>query len=190
MTQDEAIRQLVDAVPPALAEQADGCLGDGDPGGWLGCEDSTKSLRLVWEHSRPLKLLGLYERALLTAFEATRTNNHGWPAQNLRRLFEDADRRRLRKEGDPLPGPGPFQLYRGVGGRGPARRISTGISWTGTRELAEWFAQRAGWFGLHDPGVYSVTVNADDVFAYWNQRSEDEFLVLLPRGSRPKRVDR
>jgi hypothetical protein len=47
---------------------------------------------------------------LLEAFMGIRTNNHRFPLVDLRDMFARADRERLRRAGDPLPGPGPFTL--------------------------------------------------------------------------------
>src|SRR5215471_6491506 len=41
----------------------------------------------------------------------------------MRSLFEAADRSKLREARDPLPNTGPFTSFRGVGGRGSARRV-------------------------------------------------------------------
>jgi hypothetical protein len=62
-----------------------------------------------------LKARGVYERALLDSF--VRTNHAHWALSELRELFESADRKGLLTAGDPLPGPGPFTVYRGVSGR-------------------------------------------------------------------------
>ena len=101
-----------------------------------------------------------------------------------------ADSERLRACGDPLPGHGPFTIFRGVAGRGSARRVR-GLSWTGSQERAEWFAQRLARI-LPNPAVFKVTVSEADVIAYVHSgkqgRGEEEFIVLLPQSSRPVRV--
>ena len=131
-----------------------------------------------------LRFLDLYEDALLLAYMGCSLNNHDFPLDSLRFLFDWADRERLRASGEPLPGPGPFILYRGVAGKGPARRVR-GISWTRSVERARWFANQAG---LHDPGVYRVEVEETSVLVYINVRQEDEFLIDSLSCMRPTRV--
>jgi hypothetical protein len=100
-------------------------------------------------------------------------------------MFTRADRTKLRAAGDPLPGAGPFTVYRGVAGRGPARRVR-GLSWTDDVEKAAWFAQRLP--GLSDPAIYRVIVEGNEVFACNFGRGEREFIVYPKR--RPQRLDR
>lgn len=127
---------------------------------------------------------GLYEQTLLQAYIGTSTNHASRELDELAYLFSLADRDRLRVAGQPLPHDGPFTLYRGVAGRGEARRVK-GISWTGDPDRAKWFADR---WGLHDPAVYTVTVQESTVLAYVVERNEDEYL-LWPYGlPRPRRV--
>ena len=103
----------------------------------------------------------------------------------LRGLLADADPHRLRAAGDPLPGPGPFTLYRGVHGRGPARKVR-GLHWTSSPSTAAWFATR--WPGVHDPAVFVVTVPESVVLAYVGDRGEEDYLVMLPPDVRPRRL--
>lgn len=150
---------------------------------------NTNWLAFVAHNVRALKPRGLYEAALLDAMIMTRTNNHHlfhavpW-------LLAMADSDRLRAAGDALPGPGPFTVYRGVAGRTSARRVR-GASWTGSLEVARWFAQRGSAWGLHDPAVYRATVDAADVLAYVHDRGrkEAEFLVRLPASVKLRRVE-
>lgn len=128
-----------------------------------------------------LKELDLYERGLLHALIASRTNNYV-PREKIPWLIEHADRAKLLAAGDPLPGSDPFLLYRGVAGRGSARRVR-GLSWTSSLDRARFFARR--YPQLHDPAVFRVTVSAEQVLAYTNERKEEEFLVLLPKRTRP-----
>ena len=158
---------------------------------WLGdaeYEVDWLSLDLVRDNATQLQERGLYERALLAAFGET---NHAlWSLEQLRGLFEIADRARLRAAGDPLPGAGPFILYRGVAGPKPERRIP-GLSWTRSIESARSFAHdHASRFASDsDPGVYRITVDELDVLAYTNRKEEEEFIVLLPASVRPQRVE-
>ncbi len=182
----------LDPIPSGLLRaNAVAALDAGDAGGFLVTASNEYGLDLVYFNMTELQARGLYERALLDAFIDTRTNNRHWPLRELMGMFEIADRERLRAAGDPLPGPGPFTIYRGVAGRGRARRVR-GLSWTRSLERAQWFADRGPWFGLKDPAVFRVTVEANDVLAYCNgsYREEEEFIVLLPESARPIRVTR
>jgi hypothetical protein len=157
------------------------------------------SLDLVRDNATLLQRRGLYERALLRAF--IDTNHATFSLSDLRQLFETADRARLRAAGDPLPGSGPFTLYRGVAGQEPHRRVR-GLSWTSTLDQARWFAQQHAlreaewitspdeWITSPDPGVYQVTIDDRHVLAYTNAHKEEgEFIVILPTAVKAKRVE-
>ena len=174
----------LDPIPPELHEHARTAIDRGDAIGFLRTASNENGLNLVVANGDVLRERGLYERALLHALTATRVNNHGMSIDLLRMLFNWADKAKLRACGDPLPGPGPFTVYRGVAGRGSARRIP-GLSWTGSPTKAAWFAER---LLLPDPAVFTVTVDADAVLAYSNARREDEYVVMLPDSVRPRRV--
>jgi len=103
-------------------------------------------------------------------------------------LLEHADRDGLRAAGAPLPGPGPFTLYRGVHDPGPARKIR-GLHWTSSPSTAARFATRfAEWGDAHDPAVFVVRVAASAVLAYVTDRGEDDYLVVLLPDVRPRRL--
>jgi hypothetical protein len=154
------------------------------------CEVDSLTLDLVRDHTDELLRLGLYERALLGAY--CKTNHVTWSLSDLRGLFRQAARARLRTAGDPLPGAGPFTLYRGVAGPEPERR-TLGLSWTRSIEAARWFAQnhsfRIAWFDDPDRGVYRITVEEQDVLAYSNREEEEEFIVMLPATASPERIE-
>jgi hypothetical protein len=162
---------------PGLRNAAAEAFEKGDALGFVGKAErgNTDWLWIVWFNIVPLKARGIYEKALLVAFSGTRTNNRRWPLDELRFLFEQADRARLRAAGDPLPGPGPFTLYRGVSGRGRARRVR-GFSWTADLDLSCWFAGR---YGLVLPTVFRGEFAEEDVLVYTraNNRGEQEYLV-------------
>jgi hypothetical protein len=174
-------------IPANLHAQAREFLNSRNVIRFLCLGANTESLALVAMNARFLRARGLYEAALLHALTGTRTNNAGWSAQLLRSLVANADRARLRAAADPLPGPGPFTVYRGVAGRGAQRRVR-GLSWTFSLPGAAWFARRSGFlYGLPDPAVYRVTVHDGQVLAYANEsfRHEEELLVLWDCNTRP-----
>jgi hypothetical protein len=175
----------LDPIPAVSRPDAIESLDAGDWLGFLVTADNVDSLHLVFRNLATLRARNIYEPALLHALTITRTNNARWSLETLRFLIDCADRDRLRAAGQPLPGRGPFTLYRGVAGRGRARRIR-GLSWTTDRDIAEKFSRRfAGLFA--DPAVFRVVVDESDVLAYVDDRQEQEFLVLLSAAARPVR---
>jgi hypothetical protein len=167
----------LDPIPHEFRGMALQGIDSGDVIGFLCRADNTASLDLVSQNIAPLRARGLYEEALVEAFIATRTNNRRWPARCLRTLVRVANRDRLRSLYPP-PGAGLFTVYRGVAGVGDARRVR-GLSWTGDRERAKWFARR--YPSLPKPAVCTVNVDAEYLLAYVNKRKEDEYIVDLPR---------
>ena len=179
----------LDPVPAVLRDLAAAKLAAGDVCGFLFTASNEHGLALVAHNLRALQTRGLYEFALLQAFIATRTNNCRWSVPVLHWLFEMADRERLRAAGGPLPGTGPFTVYRGVSGRGRARRVR-GLSWTASKEKAQWFAERGAHWSLANPAVLCVVIAEGDVLAYVNDRQEEEFVILLPSSARPAQVEK
>lgn len=141
--------------------------------------DSTTRLDFVVDHILELRKCELFEEALLPAWIGAKTNVHNWTRGFTQDIFAFCDRDRLLAAGQPLPGSGPFELYRGVAWKGAARR-KYGISWTSSLARARWFA---AWYidryKLPDPSVYRTVVEKKDVIAYSNDGQEEEFLVLL-----------
>src|SRR5690348_9570461 len=89
---------------------------------------SNHALSLVLDNLATLRKRGIYEEALLAAYTECSSNYHAWDAEVIRGMFELADRAKLRTLGSPLPGPGPFTVFRGVAGHGRVRRLN-GLSW-------------------------------------------------------------
>jgi hypothetical protein len=185
MARQDYERLVLSGIPPDLHAAARKAFARGDVERFLGYASNEAGLNLVQFNQAAMQARGVYERALCSAFLSTRTNHRHWSLAELQDLFAVADRARLRACGDPLPGPGPFAIYRGVAGLGQSRRIR-GLSWTGSRDRAAWFAVR---FGLPCPGVYCLTVPEAAVLLYTNERKEDEFIVLLPQSARPVRLE-
>lgn len=181
-----AARVDLTGIPGVLREQAIDALAARNASGFFLKADNLLSLDLLWRNRCLFASLGIFEAALLDAYQAPRTNCHHVPATRLRGLFASADRCRLREAGSPLPTPGPFTLFRGVAGNGRARRVR-GLSWTSDRAVAEWFAVRAQLMGLKSPAVYRAVVPTRHVLAYITDREESEFLVLLSPSIRVER---
>lgn len=179
----------LEPIPAMLHEMAIADFEAGDVEGFLLRASNEYGLHLVCHNMFLLKERGLYEQALISAYTGTRANNSHWPDSELVWLFDTADRSKLRALGDPLPGPGPFVLYRGVSGNG-ARRHVRGLAWTSDLDVARWFADRFAGFG--DPAVYTATVPESAVYVYLHEseREEHEYVVALPRSVRPVIVER
>lgn len=169
-------------INPEVACQA---LKAGDVQTFLAAVPTRQTLMFWLLNARLLRQLGLYEAGLVDAYISHNMNNHQYPLWMLREWFRHAERAKLRTAGDPLPGPGPYRLYRGVAGTGPARCVR-GISWTLDQARADWFARR---WGFTDPAVYAVTIPERRVLVYVNVRHEQEMLVLLGRADRPRLLD-
>lgn len=176
----------LDPIPERLRGDAVRYLDEGAVGRFLACANKPAWVALVAMNRDEFARRGLYEAALFAALTRRRLNARHVPLDVLRALVTGADRERLRQvAGEPLPGPGPFTVYRGVAGRGADRRVR-GLNWTGSLDRARWFAERFAKLG--DPAVYRVTVPESAVLAYSNARAEEEFLVLLPATVRPARL--
>jgi hypothetical protein len=149
----------VDLIVPAHRAGAIGALLEGD---WryffrAPLMHGASQVDLLVKNAGFLREQGLWERAIIYAY--TRSGRDRRPLKSLRWLLESADREELRDSGDPLPGPGPFTVYRGVGA---AHRL-TGPSWTNSLTLAAIFAAIAPG---REPSVYVTTVPAEEVFFY------------------------
>lgn len=91
-------------------------------------------------------------------------------------LFGICDRERLLSAGDILPGNlgTPFTIY-----RGQDLSKDAGISWTLSKEKAEWFAQRNAEHINKNAkaGVIEMQATVDDILFYNNGREEQEVVV-------------
>jgi hypothetical protein len=164
-------------VPRNWRKDAREAYEKGDAGLLVGNVSSQDRLLFVADNVIPLQANEIYEACLLTAFVATRMSNWEWPEKALDFLFRSADRAKLRAAGKSLPGEGPFRIYRGVAGTGPARRRH-GYSWTDSLDAACWFANRSG---LPDPEVLTAEVQEGEVLAYVDDRGEREFVTKPAR---------
>ena len=99
-------------------------------------------------------------------------------------MFQLADPQRLGWIEHARPDPPPTTLYRGVAGRGRARRLR-GLSWTSSLECACWFARR---FDQPDPAVFSIPFVPRQVVMYLDDRNEDEYVTIVPKAQRLTRV--
>ncbi|GAB4371902.1 MAG: hypothetical protein Kow00128_20250 [Deltaproteobacteria bacterium] len=179
---------------PFLLGRANEALEERDGVGFMVLVGNERRVEHLFDNLHLLRDRGMYESALHETYTSQWTNpalrlpvpHHVW-----RFFFSIADRDRLRACGDPLPGPGPFTLYRGVSGRGKARRVK-GFSWTGRQDVARWFAGLMAYGdgrNLPDPAVFVATVPESAVLFYTDGRNEEEY-VIFPDGINPRRVEK
>jgi hypothetical protein len=159
----------------------------GDIEGALCMMDNVSCLIFIRDNAARLIAKNKYEKALLSAYTATRTNFASWDFNEIRLLFELADVNKLRSAGDPIPQQKNFTVYRGVSGHEPQRRV-IGYSWTNSPGVAAGFAKRWKELGLEDPAVYEVTVPFDCVLAFYHGRQESEFILRVPLPVKPHRL--
>jgi hypothetical protein len=181
----------LDGLDPACRQAAAEALERGDVEVFLwrctetelACHRPLHPLRVVLVNAAALLRCGLYEKALVDAYTHGRGTHYDVPLHLIRGWFAQCDRTRLRAVGEPLPGPGPFTVYRGVAGMRQHRHVR-GVSWTLDQDRARWFATRRG---LYDPAVLALTVSERRVLVYTNARKEQEVLLLLSGNDRPMR---
>ena len=165
-------------IHPLLWQRASDLLEGRSARDFLDLVPAKQQIELVSDNLVVLRRLGIYEEALLVAWTAPECSLHEVPLSRLLKLIRAADRWKLRAAGTPIPGRGPYVLFRGVAGEPEVRR-ERGIWWTSKSEIAAWFARRCP--DLEDPAVYRVTVETKYMLAYWNEHEEHEFIVDLPR---------
>ena len=184
----DGFRVWLPTIPLWLREEAIAALKKGDVGDFIRKTPSLNSLALVACNISFLKHRGLYEAALLKAFVSSATNRLRDPLLFQRSLFMLADRQKLRDAGDPLPGPGPYTLYRGVAGVGTLRR-ERGLSWTSSVEQATKFAMSDAMdWPLPNPAILQAVVSNVEMLSYTDSMGEDEYIVMLSRQTRIKRL--
>jgi hypothetical protein len=174
------------AVDPRRHEEARWALLDGNMRAFVSTTDHVRAWQLVRANRGVLLARLLYERAAVEALTLGKENNLHLPEGEIRRalhlFFHDRNLERLRSA-YPLPGEGPWALYRGVAGLIKERRVR-GISWTRKLEVARWYAERSG---LEKPAVYRAVIPARHVLAYLNGR-EEEFVAVVPQRFKVEQV--
>ena len=175
----------LDPIPLGSQDEARACFAERDVSGFLFCAHNSDGMDLVLENAAELKRMGMYEEALVAAFTGCTVNHSEMPLRIIRIMFRAADRAKLRGL-YPLEGTGPFTLYRGVSGKGAARRVR-GVSWTDDLDKAKWWANRLSILYEH-PAVHEVVVPAKHILLFTNERNEREYIVALPPEIRTKKV--
>jgi hypothetical protein len=166
-----------DRVPGIFQSNAIEDFRAGDISGALAMMDNMVCPFFVRDNLQPLRAAGMLEAAVLESWINVRVNAHHTGAL-FDFLFSLCDQKKLRTRGDPIPGSGPYTLYRGCSGRGRSRHVR-GFSWTASFDRAKWFAER--FRNLPDPAVYRIEAPKRWVLAYTNERQEQEFILRIPR---------
>jgi hypothetical protein len=175
-------------VDPEMHAKTEEAFREGNVLRMLCTMDNMRAIEFVEANISALQIAGIYEQCLVGAYIGTRTSLHGESLCSLRALFRLADRAALLLAGDPVPAGTSFVLHRGIAGRGRQRRTH-GLSWTGSIEVARWFARRAGEH-LPDPAVVTAVVPRESIFFYSNEREEDEYVLDIPTTAVIKRIER
>ncbi len=151
----------------------------GDAAQFVSLADPPKRLAHVFDNLQPLKERGLLEEALVCAFRCPENGQASWPLPDLLFMLGHCDRKKLKSCGDPFPGKGPFQVYRGIAYlyRGDTVR---GLSWTTSLDTACRFARS---YMLHATGnrdtsaVFTATLTESIVYFYTDGIYVKEFLA-------------
>jgi hypothetical protein len=141
---------------------------------WLGLR---RQLPFVVDNYRPLVEKGILEEALVRAFSGARFNNSNIQQSTIDFMLYQADKEKMLSLGLLPEEKDTYTLYRGISGKGAARR-KYGHSWTGTLDIAIWFAKR---LSFDKPIVYRAEVPKDCICFYIDDRNEDEYVCLIPR---------
>ena len=147
----------------------------GDVGKVFCCMPSDFCLWFLFMNRKAFIERGVYEEGLVCAYTAAKVNNCEVPLSFLKSLFDDCDKDRLLKAGDPLPEGDQFVIYRGVCGVGRKRRARS-YSWTLDYDRAKWFSERFSF--LPNPAVYMATVKRKSILCFIQSRNESEVITL------------
>jgi hypothetical protein len=163
------------AMEEVAATQVNPALDTGDAEQFLMLFGGAWKIGATWHHRRLLARMGMLERCVVISYISAKFDNRSWHS-TIMDLFDLCDPVKLKEAADPLPPGDVFTIYRGVNGRGGARRPS-GASWSLSPGVAAWFACRE----LQSPAVYIATIPRDAVLFYTNEREEREIVTLAAR---------
>lgn len=147
--------------------------------------DAGKAARLVPKRERmifiennieALAASGKLEEVLIGFYSLLNFHFRSYDLFTWECVFGMCDRDRLLSAGDTLPDDlgSPFTIY-----RGQDLSEEVGMSWTLSRDRAEWFAQRNAEHIDEDgeTGVIEMQVTVEDILFYDNGREEQEVVV-------------
>jgi len=148
-----------------------------------------------WDVDTAVEIMALYEILLPAELKyqlaCMHYVNKGDTYPVLRRILRDNRSCRPENWRDELPEAvrdnEVFTVYRA--GSQTIDKVRYSMSWTLSRDVAEWFADRNDHYGCPEQHIYRATIAADKVIAYLNERNEFEIIqfrnvknvVELPR---------
>lgn len=162
---------------------------EGDISNILAFIESHQYFEFIEDNLVPLYSCGFLEELLVTAITGFNTMMAPFPHRlYLKSLLNFAKIEKLRSYGDPFPHDESFELYRGVVDGGNIDLIR-GLSWTGSPEIASWFATKFNPSRKRkNPAIFKLIVPNNKIYFYSNDRNEDEFVVDVWPQARPKRL--
>lgn len=177
-------------VEPCLRPHAREDWQNGDALGVVVTVGRGGCLDFVLGNIEPLLARGIYEGAFIHAYVTPKIGAGIQDRYSLELMLLVANPARLLVAGNPLPDGDSFTLYRGVADGADLDAVRR-FSWTASPNVASWFAVRsAEQFGGKDPAVFSLQVERKHVWAFINDRQEQEFIVDVRwiRRARPRRL--
>lgn len=148
-------------------------------------EDPYKAASFVPKQERDIFIIfnieklvasGKLEKIMINFYTMVNFPMTSFDIERWRYMFDHCNRSRLLAEGDELPKElgSEFTIYRGQN-----LEEVPGISWTLSKEKADWFAKRNEMFlgGKGKTDVVDMRVTLDDILYYYNGREEQEVVV-------------
>ncbi len=160
----------------ALRRQAERAVQDGDPHSWLWCFESHHRWKVILDNIGALHILGWIPQCAIHAYEMDGYNAAGY----LMQIVDDwITPNQLLDAGEDIPDRP--ALYRGLCGCADCYNSGweIGLSWTGSKLVAESFAALHTSRHGHPTGILlSMPMPApEQILFYTNGRTEDEFVL-------------
>ena len=172
----DALRRALDLTlfPEIAEERAIDAIRNMDAIKFLALAPPEHRLTILYQNQDIIGRCNIMEDAFARAAFYYRVGNSQDHAI-LGSLIPRLNRVRLKKLSSSLPGVGPWTIYRGVAGKGRARR-ERGYSWTLDHERAQYFAGRSA--DLDSPSILRAVVQEKHILFYSDIKKD--CFVLLP----------
>lgn len=168
-------------IHPSLYENFANSLHEGDALGMLTVMNSEYGMNFVKNNILQLQACNLYEKAIVQAYTRRKDNFCHWKIEVIKHMLDIANKDILYSTGDNVEDEYPIVVYRGISGSGSKYR-PRGISWTSDFEKAKWFAtyfNRKHNANLPNCHVYETKIQRKNVYFYWDERNEKEFVCNI-----------